>query len=242
LPNPLQRLLDGFEQFHTEHFASDDPLMTALRQGQKPQVLVIGCSDSRVDPAIVTRARPGDLFIVRNIAAIVPPYKPEGVPKSTSAAVEFGVRGLEVSHIVVMGHANCGGMRLLAERGEPGSAAQQFEFVDDWVETAAAARHAVARAGLAAIDHAPLLERAGVLVSLANLLTFPWIRSAVAGRELALHGWYFDLGAGELLAFDAPSHRFLPARGHARPLIGQEALEPEALDLSRLMTFSAETG
>lgn len=213
MPNPLQRLIAGFESFRREYFERRPSLFEGLVQdGQRPKVLVIACSDSRVDPAILTRSRPGDLFTVRNVAAIVPPYVPDGRPRGTSSAVEFGVRGLEVEHLVVLGHAMCGGMRALAE--PPGN---RFEFLSDWVEIASEARDAVDRAGLTGEARQIALEQAGVLCSLRNLLTFPWIRDRVETGRLVLHGWYFGLRHGELLAFDPTEGRFVAVRGRARP-------------------------
>jgi carbonic anhydrase len=233
VPNPLQRLIDGFDRFRRDSGTDESRLMAKLAAaGQRPDVLVIGCSDSRVDPAILTSARPGDLFIVRNVAAIVPPYRLDGVPKGTSSAVEFGVRGLGVQHIAVLGHAACGGMRLLAERGLRASRETSFDFVDDWVEIAAPARRALDLAGLEPLRHAYALEQTSILLSLANLLTFPWIRESVSAGSLALHGWYVDIARGELLAFDAPSRRFVPARGTAHPLTGRAALDRAVLELA----------
>jgi carbonic anhydrase len=226
MPNPLQRLLDGYETFREQHFEAEPGLMRALAtQGQKPQVMVVACADSRVDPAILTGCRPGDLFVARNVAAIVPPYAPERTPKGTSSAVEFGVRGLEVEHLVVLGHGGCGGMRLLVEQaGMPARLRTGFEFVGDWVRLAEPALQAVLRSGIPLPERQRAFEQAGLLTSLTNLLGFPWIRERVERKQLALHAWYFDLATGELLAFDAPMARFVPAQGRARPVCGRTAL------------------
>ncbi|SNB68369.1 carbonic anhydrase [Arboricoccus pini] len=222
---PLTRLINGFEKFRADHFDTDDQLMADLAQfGQRPAVLVIACSDSRVDPAIMTRARPGELFIIRNVAAIVPPYAPASKVQGTSSAIEFAVRALRVDHVVVLGHAKCGGMKLLHERGTAGHE-DRFEFVDAWVERAAAARTAVQRTKLPPEQEERLLEEAGVVLSLQNLLTFPWVKERVAHNDLALHGWYFDLTIGELLAFDDKDARFVPAKGAAHPLSGARVLD-----------------
>lgn len=222
---PLTRLINGFEKFRADHFDTDDQLMADLAQfGQRPAVLVIACSDSRVDPAIMTRARPGELFIIRNVAAIVPPYAPAAKVQGTSSGIEFAVRALGVDHIVVLGHAKCGGMKLLHDRGIDGHE-DRFEFVDAWVERAAAARTAVQGAKLPQEQEERFLEEAGVVLSLQNLLSFPWIRARVASNSLALHGWYFDLTIGELLSFDAEEARFVPAKGAAHPLTGAGILE-----------------
>lgn len=238
--DPLKRLIDGFADFRAQHFGTDDQLMADLAKfGQQPAVLVIACSDSRVDPAIMTQARPGDLFIVRNVAAIVPPYSPSARVQGTSSAIEFAVRALQVEHIVVIGHAKCGGMKLLSER-DANQSDTRFEFVDVWVERAAAARQAVQAAELPAADAERLLEEAGVVLSLQNLLTFPWISEAVRERRLALHGWYFDLTAGELLAFDGEVARFVVAGGEAHPLSGEAALQEGWLSPGRFVAASLD--
>lgn len=211
MPDPIARLIAGFQRFHGSYFEGRSDLYQRLAaHGQQPKVLVVACSDSRVDPALLTHSRPGDLFIVRNVAAIVPPYQVDGRHHGTSSAIEFAVRGLKVEHIVVLGHALCGGVRALAD---PAQLAGQFEFLSDWVEIATPARDAVARylAGAPAERTREGLEKATLLVSLRNLLSFPWIEAAVRERRLTLHGWYFDLVGGLLLAHDVSSGRFMPA-------------------------------
>jgi carbonic anhydrase len=215
MTNPLQSLIDGFEDFRHEYFERSTALFDALRVGQRPKVLLIGCSDSRADPAILTRAQPGELFIVRNVAAIVPPYEPDGSHHGTSSAIEFAVRVLAVEHVVVLGHGMCGGKRALAE-----PEGVRHDFMSDWVELMAQARDAVMGADIADEQRLPTLEKAAVLCSLRNLTTFPWLRERLERCELTLHGWYFDIGAGELLAFDPDTAAFVPARGQAHPIGG----------------------
>jgi carbonic anhydrase len=198
----IDRLIDGFRKFRAAHIqGSSSDFERLVREGQSPQVLVIACSDSRNDPAILTESAPGDLFVVRNVAAIVPPYIADHNLKGTSSAVEFAVKGLKVRHIIVLGHALCGGVRAL---DADDAREQGFEFLTDWVGVAHEARVAI---GEALNDVAPelrrrALEQATILISLRNLLTFPWIESAVRDRRLQLHGWYFDMIGGDLLAYD----------------------------------------
>jgi carbonic anhydrase len=227
--NPLQRLIDGFESFRAEHYDHSPDLMRELATiGQKPQVLVLACSDSRVDPAIMTRARPGDLFIVRNVAAIVPPYNPTRSPQGMSSAIEFGVRGLEVEHIVVIGHAKCGGLRLLAEQAsQPPHLRASYEFLGDWVRIAQDALTAVSKGNLPPSARGSALEQAGIVLSLRNLMGFPWIRERVESGRLALHGWYFDLTVGRLEVFDMGLQRFVPSEGHAHPVLGRLSPLPD---------------
>ena len=204
---PFSKLIQGFGRFHSKYFLEKNRLYETLaKKGQSPDVLMIACSDSRNDPALVTESEPGDIFVVRNVAAIVPPYHPDDKYHGTSAAIEFAVKGLHVKDIVVMGHAKCGGMSaLLGDVDTSG-----FEFLDNWIEIGLPARDAV-NAGLA---NAPTeikqraLEQAVILISLNNLMTFPWIREGVAAGSITLHGWYFDLEQGKMLSLDFASGAF----------------------------------
>jgi len=166
---------------------------------------VIACSDSRVDPAHLFDARPGDLFVVRNVANLVPPYESDGATHGVSAALEFAVRALGVAHVCVLGHGQCGGVRALLEGA-------QGEFLPRWVDIAREARDDVlARLpGKPPALQARACEQAALLLSLRNLLTFPWVAERVEGGALALHAWYFDLERGELLAYAPDSGRFVP--------------------------------
>ncbi len=205
---PFKNLIAGYKSFHQRYFSGDGKLYRDLvRDGQSPETLVIACSDSRSDPAILTDSSPGDMFVIRNVAAIVPPYKIDSNHHGTSAAIEFAVRTLKVKHIVVMGHSLCGGVHALAHRDEAGAT---YEFLQQWIDIGRPALETVERE---LADAAPeirrrALEEAVVLVSLNNLLTFPWIKSAVDAGALTLHGWYFDLTTGGMFTYDAKTQRF----------------------------------
>jgi carbonic anhydrase len=213
MPNPLQRLVNGFEEFRKEQFEKSEVLPNLFKEGQHPKVLVIACSDSRVDPAILTHCDPGDLFVVRNVAALVPPYvRVRGRHHGTSSAIEYAVRALKVEHIVVIGHEACGGMAALAT----GSAEKDgLEFVSEWVALAEEARRNILEGPAAPYLKAPLsaLEQGGVILSLRNLLTFPWVYDAVEAGTLDLHGWYFRMSTGDLLAYDGRNVCFDELRG-----------------------------
>ncbi|MCW5746941.1 MAG: carbonic anhydrase [Alphaproteobacteria bacterium] len=211
----LRRLIDGFTDFRADFWEKNRDLFERLaREGQSPKVLIVACSDSRVDPAILTRTQPGDLFIVRNVAAIVPPHQPEAQGyHGTSTALEFGVRGLNVEHIVVLGHALCGGMRALIEEGA--SHLADYAYLADWTGIVRRARDMVT---LGVPEASPELrqravEQAGVIVSLGNVLSFPWVRERVRAGTLSVHGWYFDLRTGELYAFDPQAAIFRRLHG-----------------------------
>lgn len=209
----LERLIEGFVDFRAGYWRENRPLFERLaREGQSPKVLIVACVDSRVDPGILTRTQPGDLFTIRNVGAIVPPYGPDGRYHGTSAALEFGVRALGVEHIVVLGHALCGGMRALL--AEDDASLAQFEFLKPWTDIVRRAADAV-RLGVPEMDAVATqkaVEQAAVVVSMGNVLSFPWIRERVDGGTLSVHGWYFDLRSGELSAFDPAEARFDPVK------------------------------
>ncbi|MHB1591880.1 MAG: carbonic anhydrase, partial [Sulfuricella sp.] len=205
----IEKLVDGFKRFRSNNYEENHALFDRLtKQGQSPKTIVVGCCDSRVDPAIVTDCDPGDLFIIRNVANLVPPFETSGNYHGTSAALEFGVRNLEVENIIVLGHAQCGGIRVLLNQA-PGAGPQEG-FVSSWMKVASHARNRV----LSRMHGEPLekqaraCEQEAILVSLDNLLTFPWILERVAQKKLALHGWYFDMEHGELLRYNPNSNRF----------------------------------
>lgn len=190
----MERLLEGYRRFRAETWPAERRRYEALATGgQRPETMVVACSDSRVDPQTVFGAGPGELFVVRNVAGLVPPYRPDAHYHGTSAALEHGVRVLKVRQIVVLGHADCGGVQVMAE-GPPGEA---LDFVEPWMRIAAPALAAVP----GGLDRAARLrhcETAVVALSLANLKTFPWIDEAVAEGRLALHGFRFAIRTGVL--------------------------------------------
>ncbi len=200
--DPITHLLDGLVRFRANYFHKEPGLYQSLaKSGQAPQVAVVACCDSRVDPALIFDCEPGDLFTIRNVANLVPPFEPSGSYHGVSAALEFAVRGLAVQHIVVLGHAQCGGIRaLLAD-----SATEKRDFISAWMNIAAEARERVlGDTSLSSLDErARCCEQMAIGVSLKNLLTFSWIRERVESGSLQLHGWYFDLESGDLLYIDA---------------------------------------
>ena len=187
----MDKLIAGYRRFRAGTWPAERTRFEELsRLGQNPRALVIACSDSRTDPQMVFNAAPGELFVVRNVANLVPPYGPDGEPHGVSSAVEFAVRGLRVRDIVVMGHAMCGGIRALLE------GTYLSDFVGAWVRMAEAARR---RAMLTPPDgRQQVCEHESVRLSLENLMTFPWIKHAVDAGTLRLHGCYFDIRSGVL--------------------------------------------
>lgn len=209
---PIDKLVNGFRRFHDERLAQRDAYFQALvREGQCPRVLFLACSDSRVDPAIVFGTDPGDLFIIRNVANIVPPYETNTGQHGVSAAIEYAVDVLEVEHIIINGHSQCGGIRALCEN--PGEAhIDSPSLVYRWL---ALARPAYDRAR-ADYPQAPVdelareCEKDSILASLDNLMTFPMVERRVREGRLQLHGWYFDMAAGKLHGYDRNTGRFEP--------------------------------
>jgi carbonic anhydrase len=197
------KLVEGFQRFREQHFESNDSLYQQLvTEGQTPKTMVVACCDSRVDPALVLDCEPGDLFVIRNVANLVPPVEGRAGHHGTTAAIEYGVRNLGVDHIIVLGHAHCGGIGTLVSSGgvsNPGS------FIDDWMCLVESARSSV----MTEMPNATLKEQTraceqrAILVSLDNLMTFTWVRERVEAGKLTLHGWYFDIENGQLLRYDA---------------------------------------
>lgn len=205
----IARFIAGFKKFQQEYFDPQEQRFAPLQQGQSPKTLVIGCSDSRVDPALITGCAPGDLFVVRNVANLVPPCEHDTHHHGVSAALEYAVCHLEVMHIIILGHSGCGGIGALIEGIPDGRPA---EYIGPWVEIAGRARDRVLRE---LPEKEPALqkracEQAAILVSLENLLSFPWINERVESGKLLLHGWYFDMNEGRLLSYTPESGRFMP--------------------------------
>jgi len=208
--NDLEKLKAGFKQFRNYYFKENPELYRQLTEkGQSPGAIIIACCDSRVHPAHVMNTDPGDIFVVRNVANLVPPCVDDGKTHGTSAAIEFAVKHLKVPHIIVMGHSQCGGIRALMEVEHIG---RKHNFIDPWMEIMAPARDSVNREFREATleERCSLCERAAICVSLDNLLTFPFVRQAVANRELQLHGWYFDIDNGILLERNPAENEFVP--------------------------------
>jgi carbonic anhydrase len=206
----VDKLLKGYRCYRDGPYEQSRPLIEDLvTRGQRPEVGVVACSDSRVDPAILFQADPGDLFVIRNVANLVPPMEQEGTFHGTSAALEFAVLGLDVKHLVVLGHAHCGGIQAMMT---PDPDDNTFTFVPSWVSMLDAAHRRVlaTMSGASKEARTRACEQNAVLVSLENLTTFPWVRSRVESGDLKLHGWYVDIAAPELCVYDWGAGKFTP--------------------------------
>ena len=200
----MDRLIEGYRRVRANVWPTERARYETLaKRGQQPETMNIACSDSRVDPQTVFGAGPGELFVVRNVAALVPPYRPDADYHGTSAALEFAVRVLKVARIVVLGHAQCGGIRAMVE----GVPAEARDFVEPWMGIAKPVLQP-APATASADEVLTHYETEVVRLSIANLRTFPWIDDAVAAGRLELHGMRFDIRSGVLSRQEA--NRFVP--------------------------------
>ena len=192
---PIEKLISGFKSFRADYFEKQPEVYQDLvENGQHPDVMVIACADSRVNPSLITQAGPGELFVIRNVANLVPPSDAGDQLHGMGAAIEFGVKDLKVKTILVLGHSHCGGIKWMSAGHK---SPENREYIDSWVATALPARpddvteESLRRA-----------EKNAVTISLENLLTYPWVKDAVEAGELELVGWLFDLESGQLVGFN----------------------------------------
>ncbi len=206
MPFP-QRLIDGYSAFRAERLPSEQARYRELAEhGQRPEIMVIGCCDSRCSPEVIFDVGPGELFVARNIANLVPPYTPDSAQRAMSAALEFAVQALKVKHIVVLAHAQCGGIRAYAEEAEPLSPG---DFIGNWMSIIApAAKAAGPRGDRSFTEYVTALEQASAVKTLDNLMTFPYVRRRVEAGEMQLHAAYFGVATGDLSVYDAASGKF----------------------------------
>jgi carbonic anhydrase len=200
-------LVDGYRAFLAGGLRAEQDRYRELAQsGQSPEVMVIGCCDSRCSPEVIFNSRPGELFVVRNIANLVPPYAPDAQAHGVSAALEFGVMALRVKHIVVLGHAQCGGIKAFAEDAEP---LTPGDFIGNWMKLMTPAAEKIGPRGSRPMDeYLTLLEQANVALRLDNLMTFPRLRTKVERGDIRLHGAYFGVATGQLSVRDPASGKF----------------------------------
>jgi carbonic anhydrase len=200
-----QRLRDGYATFRRGRLAAEQDRYRELAvRGQTPQTMVIGCCDSRVSPEVIFDVGPGELFVVRNVGNLIPPYGPDNTYHGVSSALEYGAAVLGVQHIVVLGHARCGGVRAFAEDAAGG------EFIGKWISLLEPVASVIEPRDKDPDNYLTRLEQASVMASMQNLRTFPFIRRRCESNTLALHGAYFDVASGELSALDPASGRFIP--------------------------------
>jgi carbonic anhydrase len=207
----LQQLIEGYRRFRAAEWRNERQRWSELAEGQSPKVMVMACSDSRVEPAIIFDARPGEMFVLRNIAALAPPFETTPGYHGVSAALEFAVTQLEVEEIVVMGHGQCGGCAAALTGEFDDALPGEGHFIANWVKMLDGAREAVV-AQFPDLGWQAFLEMElqGVLTSLANLRTFPWIAEREKDGRLALHGCHFSIFEGRLYVLDEAEGEFRP--------------------------------
>lgn len=207
--------LKGFRRFQHHYFDRNPELFDRLiTEGQRPRALVVACCDSRCDPGVLTDSAPGDMFVVRNVANLVPPHIQAASYAGTTSAIAFAICNLGVEHVIVMGHARCGGIRALMENKSPDCDEEQL--IAKWLGIAADARQQVLKElpGKSQEIQARACEQASILKSLENLMSYPWISRRVDEGKLALHGWYFDMGNGTLMQYHSDAGEFLVVEPH----------------------------
>jgi len=207
----LASLLDGYRRFRNTGWTPHRERWTRLQEGQQPQVMIIACSDSRVDPTQIFDVDPGEIFVVRNVAALVPPFETTPGHHGVSAALEFAVQVLKVKEIVVMGHGLCGGCKAALTQELHGTEPGEGGFIADWIAMLDEAREPVAaHYGTQGREAERAMEQAAVRVSLENLMTFPCVRRKVRNGELQLRGAFFAIADGVLHVMDKESGGFSP--------------------------------
>ena len=206
----LKDFIAGFRGFQDSYFTSEKSLYSSLREGQNPKALVVACSDSRADPALVLGCKPGDIFVVRNVANLVPHREDAAEADAVTAALAYGVMHLGIEHVIVLGHSGCGGIAALLAHEKD----ETRDLISPWISLAGRALGRIRPLLEAGPESSArrACEQVSLLVSLRNLLSYPWIAQKVGRQELALHAWYFDLEQGELLGY-------FPASGGFEPLI-----------------------
>jgi carbonic anhydrase len=203
-------LLEGYRRFRDVEVAPERQRWRELAEGQSPEAVIIACCDSRADPATIFDTDPGQIFVVRNVANLVPPYEPGGGRHGVSAALEFAVTVLDIPQIVVMGHERCGGIQASLSGQFANSAPGEGGFIAQWMDLLEEPRALIASEHGEGPDAAHLLEEAGIRQSLANLRTFPFVAEREAAGKLSLHGCHFSIFKGQLFLFDEAEGSFHP--------------------------------
>lgn len=204
----ITKLIDGYKSFYQKYFIENDEVYKKLaRDGQFPVATVIACSDSRADPALITGAEPGELFVIRNVANLVPPYQEDiSTYHGTSAALEFAINNLKIKNVIVFGHSQCAGIKALIQSDDR----HATNFVDSWMTIAKDVKNEIKHnhSELDLAGQAHMCEKKAIEKSLSNLLTFPWIRDKAERGEISLYGWHFDIVEGVLYGFNGEKNEW----------------------------------
>ncbi len=190
MENSLVKILQGYRSFRKKYALGDNSVMQYLSHyGQQPQVMVVSCCDSRVDPALILQCDPGDLFVVRNVANIIPPYEKDEAHHGTSAALEFGICFLKVKNLILLGHSQCGGIQVLLNN----NASNHNDFITNWVS--------LIKTQHPNLQDADEYAKLALNQSLQHCLTFPWVKDKVDRNELKIHLWFFDVKKGQIFTY-----------------------------------------
>jgi carbonic anhydrase len=203
---PIKRIIAGLNEFHDNYFVAHRELFEHLSHGQNPEVLFITCSDSRIDPFLITQSQPGDLFVIRNVGNIIPPYG--RLNNGEAAGIEYAVEALGVRDVVICGHSHCGAMKGLLQIG---NLAQQMPSVYEWLRYHAESTRRLVMDNYQGYPHEKLLKitiEQNVLTQVENLETYPVIRSKLHSNQLTLHAWIYEIESGEVFAYDAEDGKF----------------------------------
>lgn len=192
-------MLKGYKDFRNKYALGDKSVMYSLsRNGQQPEIMVVACCDSRVDPALILQCDPGDLFVARNVANIVPPYEKDEAHHGTSAALEFGVRFLGIKHLILLGHSQCGGIQALLNNNN----GHQNDFITNWVS--------LIKTHHDGSDNPDNCAKLSLQQSYQNCMTFPWIKEKVIKETLIIHLWFFDIKTGQIFKYVEEEKAYKP--------------------------------
>lgn len=189
MKNTFTKILEGYQAFRKKYVHGDKSVMQYLANyGQQPEIMVVACCDSRVDPALILQCDPGDLFVVRNVANIIPPFEKDDAHHGTSAALEFGVCFLKIKHLILLGHSQCGGIQALLSND-----CRNNDFITNWVS--------IIKSHHSEVHDSDEFAKLAVLQSYQNCLTFPWIKDKVEQKKLEIHQWFFDIKSGQIFTY-----------------------------------------
>ena len=193
------KVFQGYQTFRKKYALGDKSVMQYLSHyGQQPQVMVVACCDARVDPALILQCDPGDLFVVRNVANIIPPYENDELHHGTSAALEFGVQVLKVKHVILLGHSQCGGIQALLDNTDT----KQDDFITNWVS--------IVKPNTFNLQDVDACAKQALNQSYQNCLTFPWIHDKVMQQEIIIHRWFFDIKLGQIFTYCEMQQEYQP--------------------------------
>ncbi|KAF3884008.1 MULTISPECIES: carbonic anhydrase [Nostocales] len=213
---PIKRIIKGLNEFQTNYFTIHQEMFRQLSQGQTPEILFITCSDSRIDPNLLTQTKPGELFIIRNLGNIIPTHG--SYNNSEGAGIEYAVSALNIKHVIVCGHSHCGSMKALLQLN---TLSDEMPLVYSWLKQHAESTRRLLRENYKDYDGEALLKIAveeNVLTQIENLETYPVIRSKLHAGKLSLHAWVYEIETGQIVAYDANNRKFVPLCSDAFPV------------------------